>query len=72
MSDLPRCEICSLTYCNPLLLTIPDAARLIALHRDTVWKMCYNREIESITIGRARRIVYADLFQWAIMRNAIV
>jgi excisionase family DNA binding protein len=52
------------TRLDPLLLTIPDAARLIGLHRDTVWEMCYNREIESVKIGKARRIVYADLVRW--------
>jgi hypothetical protein len=30
------------TRLDPLLLTIPDAARLIALHRDTVWEMTGN------------------------------
>lgn len=38
------------------LLTIPEAASLLRLGHRTVWRKVHDGEIESITIGRSRRI----------------
>lgn len=38
------------------LLTVPEAAVLMRLGKRTVWRKVHDGEIESITIGRSRRI----------------
>jgi excisionase family DNA binding protein len=38
------------------LLTVPQAAVLMSLGKRTVWRMVHDGEIESIKIGRSRRI----------------
>jgi excisionase family DNA binding protein len=39
-----------------LVVTIPDAAEMLSLNPYTVWRMVYARRIESIKIGKSRRI----------------
>ncbi len=41
---------------NQRLLTIPQAADELGLQEVTIWHKVYNRQIESVKIGRARRI----------------
>jgi excisionase family DNA binding protein len=38
------------------LLMVPEAAVLMRLGKRTVWRMVHDGEIESIKIGRSRRI----------------
>jgi len=38
------------------LLMVPEAAVLMRLGKRTVWRMVHDNEIESIKIGRSRRI----------------
>lgn len=38
------------------LLTVPEAAVLMRLGRRTVWRMVHDETIESVKIGRSRRI----------------
>ena len=45
----------------PLLLTPAEAARRLSLARSTLYELLLRREIESITIGRARRIPMSAL-----------
>jgi len=41
---------------DPMLLTVKEAARRLSLARSTVYQLVVAGQIESITIGRARRI----------------
>ncbi len=49
---------------RPLLLTIPEAARVLGVGISTLQKLYLSGEVESVTFGRARRIVYASLKRW--------
>ncbi|MCH8346694.1 MAG: helix-turn-helix domain-containing protein [Chloroflexi bacterium] len=41
---------------SPLLLTVPEAARRLSLARSTLYELVLTRQIESVKIGRSRRI----------------
>jgi excisionase family DNA binding protein len=49
---------------EPILLTVGKAAKLLSLHKSTVYEMCYTGQIKSIKIGRQRRVLYEDLQRW--------
>ena len=38
------------------MFTVPEAAALMSLGRRTVWRMVASGEIESVKVGRSRRI----------------
>lgn len=38
------------------LFTIPRAAKVLDLHRNTVWNLVWKGDIPSVQIGRSRRI----------------
>jgi excisionase family DNA binding protein len=37
---------------EPILLIVGKAAKLLSLHKSTVYEMCYNGQLKSIKIGR--------------------
>jgi len=47
-----------------LLLTVPEAARRLSLARSTLYALVLGGEIESIKIGRCRRIPLDALTDW--------
>jgi excisionase family DNA binding protein len=46
---------------RPLLLTIEEVSRLLALGRSRVYEMVVDKTIPSVKIGRSRRIRLVDL-----------
>lgn len=40
----------------PLLLTVPDAARALAIGRTTLYELIAERRIETVHIGRCTRV----------------
>ncbi len=55
---------------EPFFVTVAEAAKLLAMHRQAVYEMCYTGELESITIGRARRVVFEDLKRYVAEARA--
>ncbi len=49
----------------PLLVTLTDAAHMLALSRRTLDRMVYSGRLPSVTIGRRRLIRVADLSRLA-------
>lgn len=43
------------------LLRVPEAARRMSLSARTVWRLIYSGELESVKIGRARRVAPDDV-----------
>ena len=41
---------------SPLLFTIPEAARVLALGRTTIYQLIAVGELEAIHVGRSRRV----------------
>ncbi len=41
---------------NPLLLTVKESAKRLSLARSTLYELVLTHQIESIKIGRSRRI----------------
>jgi excisionase family DNA binding protein len=52
------------TVHTPLLLTVVEAARLLAVGRTTVYALIARGELRTIHIGRARRIPIAAVFAY--------
>jgi excisionase family DNA binding protein len=46
---------------QPLLLTIPEAARVLGIGRSTLYELIARGAIETVHIGRAHRIAAAAL-----------
>lgn len=46
---------------EPIVLTIPEAARLLKVSNDTVWRWCYSRKISSLKVGNSRRVKVSEL-----------
>jgi excisionase family DNA binding protein len=38
---------------EPMLLTVPDAAVLLGIYEETLWKWVYERKIGSVKLGRS-------------------
>ena len=49
---------------DQLLIRPEEAARAISVSRSTFYEMLARREIESVSIGRSRRIPVAALRRW--------
>ena len=49
---------------DQLLIKPEEAARAISVSRSTFYGMLARREIESVSIGRSRRIPVAALHRW--------
>ena len=41
---------------EPLLLTVPEAAKRLSLGRATVYGLIYEGSLESVKIGKSRRV----------------
>lgn len=54
---------------GPMLLTVPQAARLLGLGRDTTYTLCHRADFPAIRIGRAVRINKAGLQDWLDRNN---
>ena len=54
---------------HPLLLTVPQAAELTQLGRDTVYKLCHRDDFPVIRIGRTVRINREGLQDWLNKNN---
>ena len=54
-----------------LAVTVNEAAEMLGVGRATLYKLVMRGEIESFTVGRARRIAISTLEEYAqIKRNA--
>ena len=49
---------------TPLLLTVPEAARLLHLGRNSVYELVACRQLPALRFGRAIRIPRASLEAW--------
>ena len=49
---------------TPLLLTVPEAARLLQLGRNSVYELVACRQLPALRFGRAIRIPRASLEAW--------
>jgi excisionase family DNA binding protein len=52
------------TGSDPLLLTVPEAARLLHLGRNSVYELVACRQLPALHFGRAIRIPRASLEAW--------
>ena len=55
---------------TPLLLTVPEAARLLHLGRNSVYELVACRQLPALRFGRAIRIPRASLEAW-VQRAAL-
>ena len=46
---------------NPKLMSVPEAAGVIRVGRSKMWQLVWKGEIESVFVGRQRRVVAASL-----------
>jgi excisionase family DNA binding protein len=53
---------------TPLLVTIPDAARLLAVGRSTLYELIAGGELQTVHIGRAVRIPVGELREFVARR----
>jgi excisionase family DNA binding protein len=44
-----------------MLVTVPEAAVLLGVSKQTVWTWVYRREIGSVKIGKSRRIRVSEI-----------
>jgi excisionase family DNA binding protein len=49
---------------GPILLRVPEVANLIAMGVTKTWELINSGEIESVTIGRSRRVSVEALNKW--------
>jgi excisionase family DNA binding protein len=54
----------------PLLVTIPQAAELLAVGRSTVHQLIWDHELEPIRIGRSVRLTIDDLEDYVQRKRA--
>ncbi len=54
----------------PLLVTIPQAAELLAVSRSTVYQLIWDDELAPIRIGRSVRLTLDDLEGYVQRRRA--
>jgi excisionase family DNA binding protein len=54
----------------PLLVTIPQAAQLLAVGRSTIYELIWNHELEPIHIGRSVRLTIDDLEDYIQRKRA--
>jgi excisionase family DNA binding protein len=55
---------------DPILLRLPEAARLLGLGRSTIYELASRGEIPTVHIGRAVRISARALHEWAARLEA--
>ena len=54
----------------PLLVTIPQAAQLLAVGRSTIYELIWNHELEPVHIGRSVRLTIDDLENYIQRKRA--
>jgi excisionase family DNA binding protein len=54
---------------QPLAVDVHAAAALIGVHPETVARLCRRGELPHVKIGRATRIIVAQLNAWLIQRS---
>lgn len=54
----------------PLLVTIPQAAKLLAVGRSTVYQLIWDDELTPIRIGRSVRLTIDDLQDYVQRKRA--
>lgn len=54
---------------DPLLLSVPAAARMLSLGRTTVYTLIASGELETISIGRCRRVPRAAIEAFVEQRS---
>lgn len=55
---------------TPLLVTIPQAAELLAVGRSTIYQLIWDHELEPIRIGRSVRFTIDDLEDYVQRKRA--
>ena len=55
---------------TPLLLTVPEAARLLAVGRTSLYRLIWGGELEPVHIGRSIRLSIAELERFVAERAA--
>ncbi len=55
---------------SPLLVTIPQAAQLLAVGRSTIYQLIWDHELEPIHIGRSVRLTIDDLEDYVQRKRA--
>jgi excisionase family DNA binding protein len=55
---------------SPLLVTIPQAAELLAVSRSTVYQLIWDDELAPIRIGRSVRLTIDDLQDYVQRKRA--
>lgn len=55
---------------RPLLVTIPQAAQLLAVSRSTVYQLIWDHELDPIRIGRSVRLTIDDLEDYVQRKRA--
>jgi excisionase family DNA binding protein len=53
---------------SPLLLTVPQAARVLAISRSAVYRLIWNGDVTPVHIGRSVRLTVAELEQFVAAR----
>lgn len=56
-------------HATPLLLTVPQAAAMLSLGRTTVYELIGSGELETVVIGRARRVPVAAVVEFVEQRS---
>ena len=46
---------------TPKLMSVPEAATVIRVGRSKMWQLVWGGEVESVFVGRQRRVVAASL-----------
>jgi excisionase family DNA binding protein len=54
----------------PLLLTIPDAARVLAVGRSTLYELIASDQLATVRIGRCARISVSELEDFVARRTS--
>lgn len=54
----------------PLLLTVPQAARMLAISRSAVYRLTWGGELRPVHIGRSVRFTVAELERFTAERVA--
>jgi excisionase family DNA binding protein len=54
----------------PLLVSIDDVGKLLGVRRTTVMKLLYGGALPSVTIGRRRLVIHADVLAYVEQRRS--
>ena len=55
----------------PLLVTVPEAARLLAVGRTSLYQLIWDGELTPVRIGRSMRLTMAELERFVNERAAM-